>query len=169
MAVDEALLLCAAQGPPTLRLYTWLRPALSLGYRQPAPDWLERCAGLGVDVVRRVSGGGTVLHAGDLTYAVVAPLGTPALPDDLHGSYAWIRSALLDGLRELGISARPSQGEADSARLEVCFAGATVCSDGSRLDCKISLLALTSFVTLPAKGSLFAQKNNELEQTNVLG
>ncbi len=125
MAVDEALLLCAAQGPPTLRLYTWLRPALSLGYRQPAPDWLERCAGLGVDVVRRVSGGGTVLHAGDLTYAVVAPLGTPALPDDLHGSYAWIRSALLDGLRELGISARPSQGEADSARLEVCFAGAT--------------------------------------------
>ena len=125
MAVDEALLLSAAHGPPTLRLYTWLRPAVSLGYRQRAPAWLERCAGLGVEVVRRVSGGGTVLHAGDLTYAVVAPLGTAVLPDDLHGSYAWIRSALLDGLRELGVCARPSEGQPAAARLDVCFAGAT--------------------------------------------
>ncbi len=38
MAVDEAILEGIAQGisPPTLRLYAWDPPCLSLGYAQPA-------------------------------------------------------------------------------------------------------------------------------------
>ena len=87
MSVDEALLLEAGRAGPALRLYGWRAPALSLGYRQVAPGWLERCAPLGVEVVRRVTGGGAVLHASDLTYAVVAPTGTRGVPDDLAGSY----------------------------------------------------------------------------------
>ena len=66
MSVDEALLLCVRDARPVLRLYGWSRPSISLGYRQPEPAWLPRCQELGVDQVRRVSGGGTVLHAGDL-------------------------------------------------------------------------------------------------------
>jgi len=130
MCVDEALLLHAREQGPTLRLYTWERPTAMLGYRQKAPDWLERARALGVDVVRRVSGGGTVLHAADLTYAVVAPSGWPGVPSDLAGSYAWIQGVLLRGLADLGLAAQPSAGSRQGARSSLCFAAAT----GSEID-----------------------------------
>jgi lipoate-protein ligase A len=123
MSVDEALLVCA--DGPVLRLYSWDRPSISLGYRQAPPAWLPRCAGLGIPVVRRASGGGAVVHAGDLTYAVVAPLSTPGVPGDLRGSYEWIREALLAGLRAAGLDVRRGRTREGSDRLEVCFAGAT--------------------------------------------
>lgn len=125
MSVDEALLLEAGCGGPVLRLYTWRAPALSLGYRQAAPDWLDRCTELGVEVVRRVTGGGAVLHARDLTYAVIAPPGSRGLPDDLAGSYAWIRARLLESLQAAGFDARAARARSDAARLDLCFAGAT--------------------------------------------
>jgi lipoate-protein ligase A len=125
MAVDEALLQCAARAGPTLRLYTWSRPAVSLGYRQPAPRWIDRARAGGFEVVRRVTGGGAVLHAGDLTYAVVAPLGVPRVPDDLLGSCHWIRAALLEALSGLGLDVRPASGRLGADRLALCFAGAT--------------------------------------------
>jgi lipoate-protein ligase A len=123
MSIDEALLVCSDR--PVLRLYHWERPSISLGYRQSPPAWLERCAELGIPVVRRASGGGAVIHAGDLTYAVVAPLGTPGIPGNLHGSYEWIRDRLVAGLREAGLDARRSAHREGSDRLEICFAGAT--------------------------------------------
>ncbi|MBM4334620.1 MAG: lipoate--protein ligase family protein [Deltaproteobacteria bacterium] len=125
MSVDEALLLEAPVAGPVLRFYAWRAPAVSLGYRQAAPGWLDRCDALGVEVVRRVTGGGAVLHANDLTYAVIAPPGTPPLPDDLSGSYGWIRARLLEGLRAAGFSARAAVERAGASRLELCFAGAT--------------------------------------------
>jgi lipoate-protein ligase A len=125
MAVDEALLIHAADAAPALRLYTWREPSVSLGLRQAEPDWLARCDALGVEVVRRVTGGGAVLHAGDLTYSVVAPAGGPDLPADLRGSYEWIRARLVAGLARAGLAARASRARAGADRLELCFAGAT--------------------------------------------
>jgi lipoate-protein ligase A len=125
MAVDEALLLCAAGAQPALRLYTWRAPSVSLGLRQLEPEWLPRCEPLGVEVVRRVTGGGAVLHAGDLTYAVVAPAGACELPSDLRGSYEWIRGRLVAGLERAGLAARAARARPGADRLELCFAGAT--------------------------------------------
>lgn len=128
MAVDEALLLDCAESGPTLRLYTWDTPTVSLGYRQERLGWLDRAQGRrgrGVPVVRRVTGGGAVLHGGDLTYAVVAPTGCPDVPADLHGSYLWIRSVLLRGLHELGLDAAPARPTPRAEREGVCFAGRT--------------------------------------------
>lgn len=131
MAVDEALLDGGRDTQPTLRLYTWARPSVSLGYREPCPfggstaAWLSRCAGLGVDPVRRVTGGGAVLHAGDLTYAAVVPLDAPGVPSTAHGSYAWLRGVLLAGLRSLGVEAEPSRAASGAERATLCFAGAT--------------------------------------------
>lgn len=123
MAVDEALLLCGAG--PVLRLYGWTRPTVSLGYRRAPPSWLDRCASLGVDVVRRATGGGAVLHAGDLTYAVAAPQGTPELSAGLRASYEWIRARLLEGLGQVGLAVAPSHPADCADRAELCFAGAT--------------------------------------------
>ena len=120
MAVDEALIVCARR--PVLRLYTWDRPTVSLGYRQPAPPLPP---GESVGLVRRVTGGGAVLHAGDLTYSVAAPHGTPGLPDSLRQSYAFLRDVLLRGLRRAGIAAESACGAPGAERSELCFAGAT--------------------------------------------
>jgi len=125
MSVDEALLLHAREAGPTLRFYAWERPSLSLGYRQEVRQWLPRCRELGVDVVRRASGGGTVLHAGDLTYCVTAPVGCADLPEGLVASYAWIRNILLSGLRELGLEVEPGRGAAGADRSPLCFEAST--------------------------------------------
>ena len=91
MAVDEAILRAVAAGrvPPTLRLYAWEPPCLSLGRAQAAADvdlGALRVAGGSTelaevfDLVRRPTGGKAILHVDELTYSVVAP------GDDLYGT-----------------------------------------------------------------------------------
>jgi len=50
----------AGEAPPTLRLYSWAPPALSIGRFQKANTVadLESCRRLGLDIVRRPTGGG---------------------------------------------------------------------------------------------------------------
>lgn len=125
MSVDEALLCCIEDAAPVLRLYAWARPSLSLGYRQAEPDCLRRCGAHGVELVRRATGGGTVLHGRDLSYAVAAPCGHPDLPRGMLESYAWIRDVVVSGLRAAGLDARASSTPAGGERSEVCFAAST--------------------------------------------
>jgi lipoate---protein ligase len=72
MALDGALL---DQRRPCLRFYRWSRPTLSLGFhqRQLQPAWLQAQERGQLDLVRRPSGGGAVLHGNDLCYALVWP------------------------------------------------------------------------------------------------
>ena len=85
MALDEALLLQheAGAAPPTLRVYGWCPPTLSLGYAQNARQEVDlvACQAQGVAVVRRPTGGRAVLHDQEVTYSVVMPL---SLPDGSH-------------------------------------------------------------------------------------
>ena len=81
MALDEALAIAVrrAWSPPTLRIYRWQRPAISLGCHQSS-EVLETVAAPLVGqtaVVRRPTGGGAVVHTRDVSYALVcgpAPL-----------------------------------------------------------------------------------------------
>src|SRR5213593_2214193 len=69
MAVDDVLLRTAAQrGRALLRVYAWLKPAISIGYFQKFP-------GGDNEVVRRPTGGGLVYHGDDTTFTVVVPPG----------------------------------------------------------------------------------------------
>ena len=77
MSVDEALLLEAGVAGPVLRLYGWRAPRSRSATGRSRRPGSRAARELGVEVVRRVTGGGAVLHAADLTYAVIAPLGTP--------------------------------------------------------------------------------------------
>jgi lipoyl(octanoyl) transferase len=105
MAIDEVLLDGAAAGsaPPTLRFYQWAPPCLSLGYFQ-AFDVVDvaACRRLGVDIVRRPTGGRAILHDRELTYSVALPL--RLLGDDgaVLPSYHRLSLALERGLNRLG-------------------------------------------------------------------
>lgn len=74
MAVDEALLdNVAASGRPVLRFYQWQQPTLSLGYFQRASDRALHAASADAALVRRLSGGGAILHDRELTYSLILP------------------------------------------------------------------------------------------------
>jgi len=107
MAIDRAVLHAHAAGEslPTLRLYRWRVPTVTLGRFQKLDDVdVELCARLGIDVVRRPTGGRGVLHDDELTYSVVA--GTAdGLPRGVAASYRVLCGALVEAYRELGVDA----------------------------------------------------------------
>lgn len=109
MGLDEAILESVSTGvePPTLRLYAWKPHAVSIGYFQGIQDEvdLERCAALGIDVVRRLTGGGAVFHAQELTYSLVAPVSHPLVAGTILDSYRSICSGVINGLDVMGIRA----------------------------------------------------------------
>jgi lipoate-protein ligase A len=109
MAIDESVLYHVASGkaPPTFRLYGWKPPAVSIGYFQSLDDEvdLDVCEELGVDVVRRITGGGAVFHEDEVTYSAVVPESWGSVPDSIPESYEFICSGILKGLEGLGIDA----------------------------------------------------------------
>jgi lipoyl(octanoyl) transferase len=104
MAIDQALLERADRGECWLRLYRWSPHCLSFGRHEPAQRRYDRARieALGLDVVRRPTGGRAVWHAEELTYALAVP--NDAL-GGLRQAYQEIHRVLLDALRRLGITA----------------------------------------------------------------
>jgi lipoate-protein ligase A len=103
MGLDEALLESAATGGlPVLRFYGWSPPAVSIGYFQKFLETvdIEACRARGVDVVRRISGGGAVFHQAEITYSIILP-GADEAP-----SFERICRAVMEGLSILGIPSR---------------------------------------------------------------
>lgn len=115
MALDETLArACASGGPPTLRFYGWRRPTLSIGRHQrltEAAD-LGACERLGVEVVRRPTGGRAVLHEEEITYALAAPAADPLLAGGFRCALRRLARALVAGLRGLGVPADLATPEA---------------------------------------------------------
>jgi len=106
MALDEALMRSAPSGPSaTLRVYAWRAPSVSLGYHQRHESRLdlERCRALGVEVVRRITGGREVFHDRELTYSFSGPEGCARLGGSIAESYLAIAEGLRCALRLLGI------------------------------------------------------------------
>lgn len=110
MALDEAIAKAvgAGESPATLRLYGWDPPAVSIGYFQEVQEEvnMDFCEANGISVVRRLTGGGTVLHTmGELTYSLMVSDKDPVIPQDVQGSYMRICAPLVSALRELGADA----------------------------------------------------------------
>ena len=107
MAVDRAILAAceAGQVPPTLRLYSWKRPTMTIGYAQKLREIdVDRCKKLGIQIVRRPTGGRALFHNHEVTYSFTAPIPHPEFPSSLFGAYEVVAGALLEGLKELGVS-----------------------------------------------------------------
>jgi lipoate-protein ligase A len=111
MALDEAILRCVTGGmaPPTLRFYRWQPSAVSIGYFQGLEQEvdLEACAQRGVDIIRRLTGGGAVYHdyEGEITYSLAIPDDYPGIPQKVLDSYGVLCHGLLIGLQALGMPA----------------------------------------------------------------
>jgi lipoate-protein ligase A len=77
MAADETLVRSAADGIASLRFYGWTVATLSLGYFQPHAVRLSDPRLALLPWVRRPSGGATLVHHHELTYAIALPHGAP--------------------------------------------------------------------------------------------
>ncbi len=137
MALDLALLRRAQQGAAFLRLYRWAPPCLSFGRNEPALRRYDRTriAALGLDTVRRPTGGRAVWHEDEVTYAVAAPCSMfGSLPD----AYIAVHRMLSRALERLGapvtLADRPDRAPGPAAG--ACFAspvGGEIVSGGRKL------------------------------------
>src|SRR5512136_2498720 len=106
MALDETILEAVGrrESLPTLRLYAWVPPCLSLGYAQPFTDVdIPRLQANGWELVRRPTGGRAVLHTDELTYAVIAPSDEPRMAGSVLESYRRLALALVGALNLLSM------------------------------------------------------------------
>ena len=119
MAIDEAIMQAVAEeeAPPTLRLYGWDPPCVSVGYAQSMCSEidLEACRRRGYTWVRRPTGGRAILHIDELTYSVVAPENEARVSGDIITSYRRLSTGLVEGLKTL-VSDVDQAGLVESAR-----------------------------------------------------
>lgn len=125
MADDEVLLESAVAGVASLRFYGWSTATVSLGYFQQhhlrSAD--ERLASL--PYVRRPSGGMTLVHHHELTYALALPSGAPW---QSRGNKPWLcrmHDVIAEALRNLGVETQagcqaPGMDD-DSTPPSLCF------------------------------------------------
>jgi lipoate-protein ligase A len=108
MALDETILQSCQNGQasPTLRLYLWKPPGVSMGYFQSLEKTvdLNKCRKNNIDVVRRITGGRAVLHENEITYSICASTHQyPELGENINATYRQISFALLESLKILKV------------------------------------------------------------------
>lgn len=107
MGLDEAIMESVAAGTslPVLRFYGWRPRAVSVGYFQGLAEEidLEACGRHGVDVVRRITGGGAVFHQQELTYSIILKCDHPLAGESVQDSYRILCAAIVRGLAVLGL------------------------------------------------------------------
>lgn len=128
MAIDEAVLLRHLQGqaPPTLRVFRWTQPAISLGrfQRVEREILLDLCERQGIALVRRPTGGRAVYHRDEFTYSFVSSKAY-GIPAGIVAAYAHLAQGLIAALNLLGVSAELSEGRVSKQPSAACFASST--------------------------------------------
>ena len=121
MGFDEALLESGDERP-TLRLYSWIPATLSLGYFQRVRD--VPAAAHADAVVRRITGGGAIHHAHELTFSISASQGHTLYRGSVGESYSRVHAVLVRALAAAGVEARERGSSAlasDCAHTGMCF------------------------------------------------
>ena len=110
MAVDEAILISQKEQPnptlrPTLRFYDWTNTAFSFGYFQDIHTEVDvqACRSENIELVKRMTGGGTVVHGWDLTYTLVLP--RHKTETSVSEMYKRIGNSLVNAFKRLAIPA----------------------------------------------------------------
>lgn len=104
MAVDEAILLnYSKERKPTLRIYGWKYPFITLGYNQ-IPEHVLKAASK-IPFVRRITGGAAILHHEELTYSLICAVSDINLPQKVKESFKHLSSFLVEFYSQLGLEA----------------------------------------------------------------
>jgi lipoate-protein ligase A len=132
MAIDEALLRCfdPRASLPILRLYRWEPPALSLGRFQEVRRVLDldRCRAHALPMVRRITGGGALYHAEELTYSLICTSTQIPPATSIRDSFRVLTGFLIGFYARLGLHAAYARDVTQGAtrlgtRTPFCFAG----------------------------------------------
>jgi lipoate-protein ligase A len=125
MAVDQALAesVWAGRRPPTLRIYGWHAPGLTIGR-------LQRPGALPAPAVRRWTGGRAVFHQHEVTVSLALPAGHPLIAPSVPATYRNVTAPILAALAALGLPAevpgpRPIPGATRDRERFACFSGPT--------------------------------------------
>jgi lipoate-protein ligase A len=140
MRIDSELLEGAVKSQstePILRFYGWVPACVSLGRNQTEEHLnLDYCKQNNIDIVRRVTGGRGLLHDDEVTYSFVCPTNFLDGGESIVKSYKEISSALIEGLKLLGIEAELGNKKQRSAAFDYCMSlstGADLCHKGQKL------------------------------------
>ena len=108
----------------TLRFYYWTGDWLSIGYHQKEipPHWEKLLSNGEINIVRRPSGGGAVLHSGGITYALTFKKTYYKVL-----SYEMVNNWLIKSFRELGLNLQYGNLRKSSIKTN-CF-GTSLISD----------------------------------------
>ncbi|HKF37448.1 MAG TPA: biotin/lipoate A/B protein ligase family protein [Ktedonobacteraceae bacterium] len=128
MAIDESVLRHHLRGeaPPTLRVFRWSQPTISLGRFQSIEREIlsELCQQRAVALVRRPTGGRAVYHRDEFTYSIV--IGKRyGVPPGVVVAYAYLAQGLLAALAILGVHAELSDERVSKHPSAACFASST--------------------------------------------
>jgi len=124
LAFEEVILRRAAAGRAGVAVVSWPGPVVVLGYGQPAADVdFEHCRRRGIPVLRRITGGTGVIHAGDLAVSLALPAGHPWAKAGITGLYGRFLDVISAALRDSGVAAARAEGGPPPSRVRspVCF------------------------------------------------
>jgi lipoate-protein ligase A len=135
MECDEALAhaLVSGEGHPTIRVYGWQPQAISIGWNQSLAEIDQVLANaVGIDVVRRPTGGRAILHWDELTYCVVMRV----QGKNVLAVYEEISRALIAGLNILGVDAAMEKSQPHFPSLYQMTSGVACFSSAGRYEIK---------------------------------
>ncbi len=107
MAIDEAIAIAVRKGnsPPTLRIYRWDMPSVSIGCFQQIRDInVGYCGEKGIPIVRRLTGGRAILHNHEITYSFSTKIDSELFSKGLLDSYEKISRVFVLALSKLGLN-----------------------------------------------------------------
>ncbi len=177
MATDEAMLELARDGRSLLRFYGWEPWCLSLGRNQVAPErLLGKTRGelrVGIDAVRRPTGGRSVYHGPEITYAFACPERAWGGP---RAVYERIHCGLARGLAALGVEvdridqAGSERGSAVTARAPTLTPAAAACfRDPAPGELTVGHRKLVGSAQWRRRGALLQHGSILLENVQALG
>ncbi len=106
----------------TLRFFTFNTACISIGMNQKIDELPDVLSDSGLEIIKRPTGGGAVLHDGDLCYSVIMPESYLPAGGSLMESYRSITEGLRRGFGLLGIALEYGRDHAHR-RDPLCFAG----------------------------------------------
>jgi lipoate-protein ligase A len=107
MSLDEAIAAGVRQdmSPPTLRIYGWTEPSVSIGcFQRIGGVDTDYCSENNIRVVRRPTGGRAIFHCHDITYSFAVKTTHGIFSGGLLDSYKRIGTALFLALTKIGTS-----------------------------------------------------------------